>query len=861
MQGGWMKRAFLGSVAASALVAGLGAANANAMTAERPWQAAAVKLDAGPLEAVAHDALPLTPDVAYNAARGYGWTNTPATMKPLTRPDLARSRDAFTIDSVEADELGFRIDLPEGDWVVTFWMEAGLEDTSTAAFLVNGEARDLGWIEFQPPAEPRTDLRPEYRMYQGRVSVGDKGLELAWKGNKDKVRLNGLQFHRLPETISDFGAVRDDHVQMALRIREAGRYNSNVSLDAIVAELDRMLEEDPEDAFAAHWRSQVDMLARAEEYYLGLLGWEWATNRTGLSMFGRYAQAIMWIDGLLADGGPDNPLYERALFQRGRILYWLDREGYGQDYDGKPTPELLTLHERHPEDQLLAMYMNKDVDTPDSCDALTAPAAAPDWAVAQREVLCRTRLITHWWTNERQDPNGELGGKYGDDVEMLRWWVIPFFAGDETTRRGWTTLATGVWNSDRLEDGYFKKAHDVEHASEPISDTAPLLSYLDDPVYVGRLSNSARHFMERWTVQKDNGHRFFRTAWFGAHELDERPPRNRDVPMNGRAAKAVLFYAWASGDEAVIEGVHQWAKGWAAAAMSEAKGKPKGIVPPSVRASDEAINGDEPTWYGANMFWDYFEWSHESGQQIYDLLLFTWKLTGDESLLEPIFASADLIAAHLNDKAADPAVGSAAWAAKELADTSGFWSVLEQWRLLSGDKRYDGLLMKRGGPYIKFRLTGDRSHLVDAGNAILKMIRYNTPMRTSEALFTDRVYISQQEDGVDPVDQITGYLTGAMRTTSPYVEVSWDKTSEGFTALVSDATDDTLKVEGYLFDKEAQDIGFRVWRLAPGTYSLTVSQKGRKAKPQRVEITRRGEPLSVKLAGNAAYGLVLKREK
>jgi len=51
---------------------------------------------------------------------------------------------------------------------------------------------------------------------------------------------------------------------------------------------------------------------------------------------------------------------------------------------------------------------------------------APQWAVKQHEAMQRMLKIIYWWVNERQEANGELGGKYGDDVEILRWWLPAF---------------------------------------------------------------------------------------------------------------------------------------------------------------------------------------------------------------------------------------------------------------------------------------------------------------------------------------------------------------------------------------------------------------------------------------------------
>ena len=81
--------------------------------------------------------------------------------------------------------------------------------------------------------------------------------------------------------------------------------------------------------------------------------------------------------------------------------------------------------------------------------------------------------------------------------------------------------------------------------------------------------------------------------------------------------------------------------------MSTGKGKPAGIFPPSIRFVDESINGDEPNWYEANLFWHYLDWFGYT--LMHDQLYFTYTLTGDENLLQPLFATLDLIAGYRID--------------------------------------------------------------------------------------------------------------------------------------------------------------------------------------------------------------------
>ena len=85
------------------------------------------------------------------------------------------------------------------------------------------------------------------------------------------------------------------------------------------------------------------------------------------------------------------------------------------------------------------------------------------------------------------------------------------------------------------------------------------------------------------------------------------------------------------------------ATGYTAVDKSGIDYAPAGITPASIRFPDEAINGEGPNWYQAGMYWDYYEWEHFAGSLMLDQLLFTYTLTKDERLLQPMFKALELI--------------------------------------------------------------------------------------------------------------------------------------------------------------------------------------------------------------------------
>lgn len=757
---------------------------------------------------------PLHPISVYSANAGYGWTEQPT--KAFQRTELSRSRTAVTIDGVSGNRLLFRADVKQGTWHVTLFLGSERAGSTPLLIKLQDRSQQLNWQDFTPAAEPKNSLPRTYRIFQGLARVEDSGLRLEVSGGEEDVRLLGISLVRQTDTIES------SRREFLMQLRAAGRHSSDASL----AELAKTARAKLSDPFFAYWHQQIELLAEAEKYFK-MRGWQWANEQTGLGMFDRLYQSIMLIDGLLgADVAVKNPLAERGTYLRGRILYWLHREGAGESELAGARRDLGRLFGKHPDDHILAMYCGKKIQQPSRCDTFDESPNAPAWSIAQREALCRMRQIAHWWVGERQSETGEFGGKLGDDVELLRWWAPLVLIGDRTALRGWEKLADGVWKSDLTHNGYARKLADVEHAAEYIADTAPMLAICgDSPENLDRLAFSARHFKNLWTGTNQNGHRLFRSAWFSSTEIDDEPPKGRDVEYSTRAVQPMRYLAWRTQDPEITELMHQWSSAWVSAALRTDKGKPKGIIPPSIRFSDEAINGDEPSWYRSNMYWKYFDWEHHAGSLMLDQLLFTYTQTKDERLLRPLHLTLDLIREQETKLASSPnrdslQPGSRAWAAATLIRSTLFWNVVEQWRFLTNDSRWDDLILRHGTPYGRYRVSGEERFLVDGLQELLEGVRYNTPMMTSEAIHTDRVYVPRAE-------LLKAMLTGdgVKYNTSPYHAVTWENTDESFTAFVCESAADHLTVKAYNHSRSVRRVIMRLWQLEPGTYQLQLEPK------------------------------------
>lgn len=791
---------------------------------------------------------PITPDLVYSKELGYGWTS--GNLKEFYHEATEESRGDFLVDGVIGSEVGFKADIPSGDWWLTIWFEGGIKDSVASTIRIQGEIQEFDLQAFQPHAEAREEIQKMYRVVQKKIRIEDEGLVLNIKGNDDQVRLLGIGLVPAQEPQNQ------KQEELLSLIEQTGLLNSDLNIESVRRQLAEVKDEPGNASFVTHWDNQLGILSKAQEFFY-MRGWSWASDSTNMSLFDHLHQSVMIYDGILAmENAEEHPLYERALWYRGRLLYWLYLERGGSNEKRGADRDIAKLYQLHGDNDLVAMYSGRKIDSPDEFDEVPKEANTPEWASTQWELTNRLKSIVDWWVNVQQDENGEFGGKFGDDVEILRWWSPLILSGDETTYKGWKKLADGVWNSSKVKNGYAKKPSDVEHSSEFISDTAPLMVlYNDDPVYADRLAYSSDYFQNLWTGYNSNGNRFFKSAWFSSSEVEMEEPKNRDVSYNARATKAVRYYSWKTNDSDTRAALIEWADSWLDISKSTQKGKPEGIIPPSVEFPSEVINGKEPTWYLANMYWDYFDWNGSNA--ILDQLLFTWTFTGDDKYLEPLMQHLELLIKYKDELDADSnpyEEGSEGWATYKFGNKSQFWNVVENWRLLSGNTEYDALILEHGSDLIKYRITKNEKYLVEAMRPYLETVRVNVPMLTSEVIHTDRVYI--KDPGVREAGILQGMITGfgADESSSPYIAVSWEKASRDLTFLVTDSDSTHLNIDMYSFSDTSESTTMRIWQLKKGSYQVLKRVDGI-TETIEIEVKRRGDRFEIDIPSKVTVSL------
>lgn len=797
----------------------------------------------------------IPPTLPADPTRPYAWAQPPAGAF-TGDASWTGVRSAALNDGVAGPAFSLRLDLAPGRWTALVFLDDGHRDAHSVRLAVDGRVHPHNPREFGLEEEPGPPPICRYRVAVLAFTATAGQPTILAVTHPDAAAAHGarlLAVHLLPEPDSSSELARWFSRQLA----EVGRHASRDSLDALHFELGQHASTPEFRAFGTYWQAHVALLQEAERWHREA-GWDWFSLKTRSSMFTRYKIALSLLDPLVEHPAGDAfPLRPRALWLRARLLYWIwveqhlakDREAFDRD--------IALLRRREPADPLVAMYAGEKIRDPGPPGALAADPAAPAWSAAQLEALGRLRHVAHYWIDERQIPNGELGGKPDDDVETLRWWPALMFAGDEKVIAAFGRLAEGVWFSRRVHRGFSREARDVEHSAEFVADTIPLMAFLRrDDTWISRLAWSHLHFRDLWTGRNAHGQLQFKSAWIGATSILSDPPRNRDLAMNTRAAKAVRYYAALKPDPAADALLLDWSRTWAAAAARTDKGKPAGLFPASLRWPDAVVNGDEPSWHRANMFWRYFDWRGDG--MLYDQLLHTWTRSRDDSLLAPLRTTLAFLQSVPANVAAPE--GSPAWAAARLLDSASFWGVVAQWRFETGDASFDALLRRHGPPYLQFRLDGQPQPLADGlAQSMLEHLRFNTPLRTTEVLFTDRIHVSRDIGNWDGTDLLIAMLTGhhSPDGMSPYYHVAWEQTPPGFTALVAAAGARVFSADLFVHGTENASVVARLFRLNPGRYRIVVSAGGRTLSDRTEEISTLPHRLPLTLPGRTAVRIEL----
>lgn len=525
----------------------------------------------------------------------------------------------------------------------------------------------------------------------------------------------------------------------------------------------------------------------------------------------------------------DGPLHPIWALYRGRLLVWntlehgvLRDESYAEA-DAAFAEALAAF----PDNPIAQMYGGRSQPWPTQ---LSAPAAGlPDWATAQRTQLSRLAEVIDWWVVHRQMPDGQLGGGWGDDVELWRKWA-PVLIGfdDPGATAAWTLLSEGMWALPRMAGGYSTEGGDVEHSAEDTADTLTpmLLMHSDDPAWGQRADRLATLLDERWLAENDRGWRQLPSVVVGPEGTGETEAFACDTVTHVRAVQPALL-RWQRGE---LDGaaLAEWLVTWVELAGRASEGKPAGVVPSAMAwPTGEAARGDwwDPGCYAS----DAYAYPKRLGLMLRALVVAGAR--GDASADTVVTALGQALVDGVDRSPEAEVEGTLAWAVAQGA--SDILDALAARRALTGATDFDALLADRGDAVAAARAGGDRAALDAAIVAEAEGWEADWPALTSEVLFTDRAFKAHsgflRDRSGAPVprtgllyEAVTGDVGAPAVAASPAVR--WRTPPTDFAALVTARGPRELAAEVVSFsagrdlavELRALDDGDHAWSLDCG---------------------------------------------
>ncbi len=538
----------------------------------------------------------------------------------------------------------------------------------------------------------------------------------------------------------------------------------------------------------------------------------------------------------MSENSPLRPIW--ALY-RGRMLIWrvvqsgpLLRVKETRDrYYGEARRLLEETRQAFPENRVVRMYLGEPIPWPRT---IPSDDRAPAWANLQREGLEKLADVIHWWIAERQLPDGQFGGGWGDDVEMWRWWTPVLVAfEDPVVNAAQERISSGIFRQPHMREGFTSRVTDVEHSNEDTTDTILPMMHLkpDDPVWQQRALRLAHLMRDRWTGRNEHGFLQFKSIYFSVDKVDTNAHRAFDTVYHPSIVQPALLYWQRTGAPELTALFGDWLKLWVDAAAREGNGKPAGVLPSAVRWPDGAIGLPGEPW------WHPFSDSHNDAlynwpgatRLMASTLLLAHHMTRDETYLAPLRSMAAIRLKHPKSSAGDP--GSEAWCARNMR---GFLAdALAKYRFLTGDTQYDALLREDASGYARYRMTGDLRPMEDALRRNAEAFRSNWEGYTGEMRWTDRVisftrnYLAHLDKPAPPSPSPEVlYETASGDPGNPLVfplnAVRWLTPPRDIAALVTQSGRTSLAADLFHFGAKPREMSAEFFLLAPGEYEMVL---------------------------------------
>ncbi|MFV2069263.1 MAG: hypothetical protein ACC645_20040, partial [Pirellulales bacterium] len=283
---------------------------------------------------------------------------------------------------------------------------------------------------------------------------------------------------------------------------------------------------------------------------------------------------------------------------------------------------------------------------------------APEWALAQRDCMARLRNWACYWIDHQQ-PDGQFGGGYEDDVELVCGWPVLALAQDDAkVRQSLQRLADGVWKSRPfLERLGYDRLTDVEHAAENVSYSQPMMVVLDhdNPKWSQRCRRSVETMAEYFLSRNQRGYLQFRSDYFGFDPRTEKPvtresERPFDIPEAAKALKPAMYAVWATDDEHAKQVMLDYGRTWVnAIGDTERPGRIRGMLPHRIQ------------WPSGQSLGTHARLSSMRSTLFH--LIGCYHVSGDDRFLEPVreLLRKSVLEWSVNDMPWVDAVHKAAW--------------------------------------------------------------------------------------------------------------------------------------------------------------------------------------------------------
>jgi len=521
---------------------------------------------------------------------------------------------------------------------------------------------------------------------------------------------------------------------------------------------------------------------------------------------------------LMALGPKDNPFYDKAKLYRARFLRASGQEGGDRRKIETATTMFRELKSKAPRHTVLRELTGEQI--PWGKDLIDNDPDTPRWAALLHEMYVRQLKILKWWFEVRQREDGQLGGGWGDDVEILRSWG-PFATisnAEPLITDGIEKLCQGVWDNVLVE-GYDAGYGDVEHSAEPSADTIPTMLAIKygNPIWFERNLASCRRIRDFYTGIDAKGYVRFKSAFFGGDRAGTHIREGGDNYYSTRPMKHLLWASW-YGNIAAKDFYLNWVRGWLDATMTPKYNKIAGIIPANIwyPSGDIAPPNGAP-WN--DPYYNYMGCCNLSNYWMQDTFLSAYRLSGNSKFLQPFHTFMTWQQSEMpkgSKKFPDLDEDPLGWAISQAKGGLNS-NTLAQYRWLTQDNTYDNLIIERLWPAQRLQLTGDCESFLKIIENALQRLRINFNLQTREVIQTDRA-------GLAGSSLSFGAYTGGVREWKdagmPTMAVTWDVPHADFSALVVGATPKELCVWIYNHRPENMKVGMRLWQLLPGEYKV-----------------------------------------